>query len=140
MKHFMVRIMGKRVKSVLVDSKLQQLCIELQDNPQRHPNYSWDCQILRRKGKAVVGNDESLRRELFESFHSSSLGGHSRAHTTKVRMSRQIYWKALAKDIRKWVRKCPVCQRCKADLVASPGLLQPLPIPLVYGKLSAWIS
>lgn len=77
----------KVVKSVLVDSKLQQLCIELQDNPQRHPNYSWDGQILRRKGKAVVGNDESLRRELFESFHSSSLGRHSGAHATKVRMS-----------------------------------------------------
>lgn len=29
----------------------------------------------------------------------------------------------------KWVRECPIFQRCKADLAASPSLLQPLPIP-----------
>uniref|UniRef100_A0A0V0GPX7 Putative ovule protein n=1 Tax=Solanum chacoense TaxID=4108 RepID=A0A0V0GPX7_SOLCH len=28
-------------------------------------------------------------------------------------------------------KKCDVCQRSKADLAASPGLLQPLPIPEV---------
>ena len=28
-----------------------------------------------------------------------------------------------------WVRECDICQRQKLDLSASPGLLQPLPIP-----------
>lgn len=35
----------------------------------------------------------------------------------------------MTKDILNYARKCDVCQRCKPDLAASPGLLQPLPIP-----------
>lgn len=27
------------------------------------------------------------------------------------------------------MRNCDICQRCKPDFAASPGLLQPLPIP-----------
>jgi hypothetical protein len=33
------------------------------------------------------------------------------------------------KDIKKFVRECSVCQENKPETVASPGLLQPLPIP-----------
>lgn len=33
------------------------------------------------------------------------------------------------KEIQQYVRACDICQRCKPDLAASPGLLQPLPIP-----------
>lgn len=40
-----------------------------------------------------------------------------------------LYWKGLSKDVKHWVRECVVCQCCKADNSASPGLLQPLPIP-----------
>ncbi|CAL1414734.1 unnamed protein product [Linum trigynum] len=31
--------------------------------------------------------------------------------------------------VTQWVSQCEVCQRCKTETVASPGLLQPLPIP-----------
>lgn len=31
--------------------------------------------------------------------------------------------------VKKWVKECDVCQRCKPDLSAYHGLLQPLPIP-----------
>lgn len=121
-------IWGK-VESGLVDPKLKQLCHELQQQPQMHPKYTWDEQELRRKGRAVVGNDVSLRRELFEYFHSGSLEGHSGAHSTRVKMSCLLYWKGLYRDIRQWIHECLVCPKCKADLSATPGLLQPLPIP-----------
>lgn len=40
-----------------------------------------------------------------------------------------MYWKGLIKDIQAYLRSCSVCQHCKYDVAASPGLLQPLPIP-----------
>lgn len=79
------------VESTVADPKLYQICMELLEDPQKHPKYSWNGQVLRRKGKAVVGNDIQLRRELFECFHCSPLGGHSGAHATKVRLSGQVY-------------------------------------------------
>ncbi|KAL1553698.1 hypothetical protein AAHA92_14340 [Salvia divinorum] len=35
----------------------------------------------------------------------------------------------MEKQIRNYIRECVVCQRCKYDNSAYPGLLQPLPIP-----------
>lgn len=40
-----------------------------------------------------------------------------------------LYWKGLTTDIKKWIRECVVCQKCKSETIASPSLLQPLPIP-----------
>ena len=40
-----------------------------------------------------------------------------------------FYWKGLVKDVQRHVRSCTTCQACKYEHVASPGLLQPLPIP-----------
>lgn len=35
----------------------------------------------------------------------------------------------MVKDIQAYVRSCAICQQCKSDNAAYPGLLQPLPIP-----------
>ena len=48
---------------------------------------------------------------------------------TVQRVKSLFYWKGLARDIQAYLRGCGVCQRCKYDNAASPGLLQPLPIP-----------
>lgn len=49
--------------------------------------------------------------------------------TTIKRLSSLFFWKALAADVRAFVKKCDLCQRHKYDVAASPGLLQPLPMP-----------
>ena len=35
----------------------------------------------------------------------------------------------MKKDVQKQVRSCSICQQFKYDHSATPGLLQPLPIP-----------
>ena len=40
-----------------------------------------------------------------------------------------FYWKGKTKDVKSFVMQCEICQQCKYDATASPGLLQPLPIP-----------
>ncbi|KAG8495472.1 hypothetical protein CXB51_013116 [Gossypium anomalum] len=82
----------------------------------------------KRKGKIVVGKALQLRQELFHYFHASTMGGHSGVQATKRRVASLLYWKGLTTDVKKWIRECVICQKYKGETVASPGLLQPLPI------------
>ncbi|GJV99606.1 retrotransposable element Tf2 [Tanacetum coccineum] len=94
--------------SCRADVELQKIITDLEDNPQSHKHYTLTNGQLIRKGKLVVGNNEELRQQLLQYFHSDPSGGHS-----------------------------GVCQINKPDLSTYPGLLQPLPIPkLVWSKIS----
>ncbi|GJT86962.1 putative mitochondrial protein [Tanacetum coccineum] len=91
--------------------------------------YSWTGEILKRKGKEVVGNDPELRKELIQHFHDEAIGGHSGAHVTMKKLGSLFYWKCLKKMVKQMIIDCDVCQRQKPDLSAYPGLIQSLPIP-----------
>ncbi|KAA3452986.1 Transposon Ty3-G Gag-Pol polyprotein [Gossypium australe] len=122
-------IWGRILASYADDTKLSQLCMAVQEQPQLHSKYSWHGNFLRRRGKIVVGKDIALCKQIFSLFHESALGGYSGIHATRHRISTLLYWKGLSSDVKRWVRECVTCQRCKTDNSASPGLLQPLPIP-----------
>lgn len=75
-------------------------------------------------------NDIRLRRLLFSEAHSSTEGGHSGQKGTIARLSRSFYWPTLSRDIKNWVRSCPICQSVKPTNSKPQGLLQPLPTPV----------
>nr|GEY81332.1 reverse transcriptase [Tanacetum cinerariifolium] len=91
--------------------------------------YSWIGEILKRKGKVVVGNDPELRKERAQHFHDKAIGGHSGAHVTMKKLGSLFYWKGLKKMVMQMIRDDDVCQRQKPNLSAYPGLIQPLSIP-----------
>ncbi|GKE40194.1 retrotransposon-related protein, partial [Tanacetum coccineum] len=92
--------LAKKIEaSWLTDDKLQAIINKLQVGQITKRHYVWSNNHLTRKGKIVVGNDLELRKELLQYFHGGVVGGHSGV------------------------------KKCKPDLAAYPGLLQPLPIP-----------
>ena len=115
--------------SWLSDPSLLHLIHMLKNALDKHSHYTWHDGQLRRKNKLVVGPDVKLREELLSLFHSSPVGGHLGAEATMKRLGSVCYWKGLKKNVRDFVRSCQVCQQFKSDFAASPGLLQPLPIP-----------
>lgn len=93
--------------------------------------------MLLRKGKIVVGKDDQLRKDILLHYHDSALGGHSGTQATYKRISQTMYWKGLKKDVYNHVQACLVCQQHKGETIATPGLLQPIPIPdKVWNELS----
>ncbi|KAA3481040.1 reverse transcriptase [Gossypium australe] len=127
-RHFLIKTDHQSLRFIL-DTKLQQLCQELQLQPELHPKYFWDGRVIKRLGKIVVGHNDQLRKHIFDIFHGGSLRGHSGRHATRHRILGLLYWKGLSKNVKRWVRECVTFQRCKVDNTTSPGLLQPLPIP-----------
>ncbi|WVZ23582.1 hypothetical protein V8G54_002126 [Vigna mungo] len=84
---------------------------------------------LRRKDRLVVGKDGALRNELLHWVHAGSTSGHSGRDATLKWLKSVVYWRGMTKDGSRFVLTCEICQKCKYDTSASPGLLQPLPIP-----------
>lgn len=68
-------------------------------------------------------------------LHGSSLGGHSGITATYKRAKKSFLWPMMKESVHEYVQNCPNCQLNKGEHVASPGLIQPLPIPK-----EAWCS
>ncbi|CAA7019723.1 unnamed protein product [Microthlaspi erraticum] len=111
------------------DPTVRDLIAELQQKPLAKKHFSWTQGILRRKSKIVVPDNVLLRNKVLEWLHCSGSGGHSGRDATHQRVKGLFYWKGMSKDIQSYIRGCNVCQQCKYDPAASPGLIQPLPIP-----------
>lgn len=93
---------------------------------------TWDLDannLLRYRGAVYVPNDSALRDELLKVNHDDPLAGHFGAGKTLELMRRKYFWQNMKKDIRDYVRTCPVCQRTKAKRHLPFGELASFPIP-----------
>lgn len=111
------------------DPQLLELISELEQSTGRVTNYKWANGILSRKGKKVVGNTLQTRKIILEWLHASPQGAHSGVQATLKRIKSLFYWKGMLCDIKEFIFSCEPYLRCKNETTASPGLLQPLPIP-----------
>ena len=66
--------------------------------------------ILKRKVKifnktyqATVVENEEEKRNIFQIFHNSSIGGHSGTTKTRYKIAEKYFWPGLSNDVEKWV-------------------------------------
>ncbi|XP_075103126.1 uncharacterized protein LOC142177943 [Nicotiana tabacum] len=110
------------------DPALQHIIQSIQDGHASKPYYRFHNGVLSRKNRLMVGADATIRNQLISFYHDSSIGGHSGITTTLKMLKQDFYWKKMKQDVYAYIRVCDVCQKCKSDNAAYPGLLQPLPI------------
>ena len=113
----------------LDDPKIQDVIKKLKEDPTSIPNYSWDLIGLRYKGRIVLAPNCSYHNMILKEFHSSPATGHFGFFRTYKRIYLPFYRKGTKKIIKKFVVEYDVCQCHKGEIVATSGLLQPLPIP-----------
>lgn len=85
--------------------------------------------VLRAKGRLYVGANQNWRVKMVQMIHDSSIGGHAGILGTYQRMKKLFYWPGLKKEVLEYIKRCDICQLNKGEHVASPGLLEPIPIP-----------
>lgn len=111
------------------DPKMVELVQLVQQHPREYPKYNWTEGVLRRKGKIVVGSALQTKQIILDWLHASPVGGHSGIRATEKHIKGMFYWKHMWTDVKKYLLHCEPCLRCKNETMASPGLLQPLPVP-----------
>lgn len=111
------------------DDGLREIILQLQLKDDALPGYTFQHGRLKFQGKIEVGPDADLRRKFLTEFHNSPIGGHSGIRETFEMIHSFLWWPTLRHDVTTFVRECDVCQQQKHETLASPGLLQPLPVP-----------
>ena len=86
----------------------------------------------------MIKEEEALKKRIIEALHASPIGGYSGIVNTYHWVKQLFRWPGLKKDVMEFVVRCDTCRRCKPENVVTPGLLQPLNIPGVHGKISQW--
>lgn len=119
------------------DDKAKHLLAELSLSQSGMGDFQLQQGIIRHKGKIWLGNHQEAKQAVLLALHNSGLVGHSGVHATYQRIKGLFSWKGLKKDVQQYVLSCDICQQAKVEHCKTPGLLQPLPVPLqAWNKIS----
>ncbi|WVZ87827.1 LOW QUALITY PROTEIN: hypothetical protein U9M48_034403 [Paspalum notatum var. saurae] len=85
--------------------------------------------VLWFKNCLVVPKDMELRKKILDEAHTSMFTMHPGSNKMYQDMKQKFWWTRMKWEIAKYVFKCDVCQRVKANHLKPAGMLQPLAIP-----------
>lgn len=102
--------------------------LKVQNDPPSYPFFKVHRGQLFFKDKLYISSNSPLKHVLLEELHISPLGGHSGIHKTYGRLSENVYWEGMKKDVTAFVNACKTCQFTKTPAQLPFGLFQPLPV------------
>ena len=85
--------------------------------------------LLYKNGRLVIPSGSPFIPKLLEQFHASAIGGHEGELKTFKRLTQEVYWKGMRRDVVEFIKGCQICQENKYSTLSPTGLLSPLPIP-----------
>lgn len=118
------------VESYQKDPEINQLLAELSLHPEGRDDFQLVKGVIRYKGKIWLGNYTEAKQAVMMPLHDSGIGRHSGRAATYHRIKSLFAWPRLKKDVYQYVQSCETCQQAKGEHGKTPGLLQPLPVPL----------
>ncbi|TYK13876.1 Ty3/gypsy retrotransposon protein [Cucumis melo var. makuwa] len=111
------------------DPALQEIIRLIEEQGMEIPHYTLQQGVLKFKGRLVVSSKSTLLPTILHTYHDSVFGGHSGFLRTYKRLTGEIYWKGMKKDVMRYCEECAICQRNKSSALTPAGLLMPLEIP-----------
>ncbi|WVZ80609.1 LOW QUALITY PROTEIN: hypothetical protein U9M48_028068, partial [Paspalum notatum var. saurae] len=85
--------------------------------------------VLWFKNRLVVPKDMELRKKILDEAHTSMFTLHPGSNKMYQDLKQKFWWTRMKREIAKYVSKCDVYQRVKADHLKPAGMLQPLAVP-----------
>ncbi|KAK9125601.1 hypothetical protein Scep_014447 [Stephania cephalantha] len=103
---------------VLRDPFLCPILHALQQGTDAPPGWSLFRDHLRYDDRMVISATSSLKGQILSEFHASPIGGHGGFLKTFKRISAELFWVGMKKDIKDFVATCDICQRHKYETLA----------------------
>ena len=84
---------------------------------------------LQFQNRLCVPKNEGLRKQIFEEAHNTRYLVHPGGTKMYRDLRQYFWWNNMKKDVAKYVNKCLICQKVKAEHQRPVGELRPLEIP-----------
>ena len=81
------------------------------------------------RDRFCVPNDDELKKSILEETHSASFAMHPGSTKMYQDLKTSYLWSEMKRDVLKFMTKCMVCQKVKAEHQVPSGLLQLIRIP-----------
>ena len=79
--------------------------------------------------QVCVPNDDELKKSILEEAHKGFFAMYPGSTKLYQDLKTSYWWSEMKRDVSKFVTKCMVCQKVKAEHQVPSGLLQPIKIP-----------
>jgi hypothetical protein len=126
--------------SYLADPQTMALLQSLQQGDSGPKGFSLQQGIIIRKGRLWLLKHSPFQHQVLEFIHSNLPAGHSRYHNIVHEAKANFYWPGIHKDIKQFVRECPICQENKHETYSPLVYSNPYQSLLGFGPTSQWIS
>ena len=81
------------------------------------------------RDRVCVPNDDELKKSILKEAHSGSFAMHPASIKMYQGLKTSYWWSRMKRDVSKFVTKCMVCQKVKAEHQVTLRLLLPIKIP-----------
>jgi hypothetical protein len=81
------------------------------------------------KDRLVVPKNFELRHKIMDEAHCLRYSIHPETNKMYQDLKKNFWWTRIKREIARYMSKCDMCQRVKADHLRPAGNLQPLSIP-----------
>jgi hypothetical protein len=86
--------------------------------------------VLWYRNRLCVPRHGHFRQTILDDAHNSAYSIHPGSTKMYLDIKEKYWWNGMKGDIARFVARCDVCQRIKAEHQKPNGLLQPLPVPV----------
>ncbi len=127
-KFFLLLVRSLQMNNLFVQA--QKVTIAKDKQSQNTEDLRWAfnmTKLLQYERRLYILSEASVQTELLKHHHDNELMKHFSIERTLKLMSCKYYWLKLAKDVKKYVFSCNICQRMKAFKHRSYGEMQTLP-------------
>jgi hypothetical protein len=102
----------------------------LQQDSSASDTFTWKSDSLWYKDHLYLCKNYQLKQKVILQLHTSMIGGHSGFLKTYHKVKRDFFGDGLKTDVQMFVEIFLVFQQNKVETINTPGILQPLSIPI----------
>ena len=110
------------------DEKISAIVTQIEEEKETEFSVKEDGSLYY-KDRVCVPSDSELKKATLAGAHSESFAMHPVSTKMYQDLKVSYWWSEMKRDVSKFVTKCMVCQKVKAEHQVPSGLLQPIRIP-----------